>query len=186
MALTVEPLDRTRWGDLETVMAGCSTGRHCWCAYWYVSAAQYKDGWGSRNAEVLRSIVDGGGEPGIVGYVDGAPAAWVSVAPRTAFDRLNRSRNFAPVDELPVWAVNCFVVARDFRRQGLMVPLIEAAAQFAFERGAPGLEGYPVEPGPKTASGDLYLGTVRAFAAAGFHEVRRPLPRRAIMGRLKA
>jgi hypothetical protein len=66
-----------------------------------------------------------------------------------------------------------------------MVPLIEAAAEFAFERGAPGVEGYPVEPGPKTAGGDLYLGTVRAFTAAGFQEVKRPLPRRAIMRKLR-
>lgn len=185
MAVSFEPLDRSRWRDLETVMGGCANGRNCWCAYWYLSAAQYKAGWGPDNAAVLKGIVEAGRNPGLVGYVDGEPAAWVSVAPRTDFDRLNRSTNFAPVDDVPVWAINCFVVAKGYRRQGLMAQMADAAAQFAFARGAPGVEGYPVDPGPKTSAADLYLGSVRAFEAAGFREVRRPLPRRAIMRRMR-
>ena len=42
------------------------------------------------------------------------------------FDRLNRSKNFAPLDGKDVWAVNCFVVASGFRRQGLMEKLARA------------------------------------------------------------
>jgi GNAT superfamily N-acetyltransferase len=110
----------------------------------------------------------------------------VSVAPRRNFDRLNRSTNFAPLDDRDVWAVNCFVVAKPFRRRGLTTRLAAAAASFAIERGAGGVEAYPIEPGPKTGSGDLYLGTPHAFAAAGYREVARPLPRRPVMRRIRS
>lgn len=186
MSLTVEPATPDRWDDVAAIVGGTAVARNCWCAFWYASNADYKANWGAGNAAVLEALVRGGGQPGIVGYVDGAPAAWVSVAPRRNFDRLNRSKNFAAIDDVPVWAVNCFVVMRPFRGQGLMPQLAAAAADFAFARGAPAVEGYPMEPGPKTGAGDLFLGTVRAFAAAGFHEVARPLPRRAIMRKLPA
>ena len=122
-----------------------------------------------------------GEEPGIIAYVGGEPAAWVSVAPRTEFDRLRRSRNFAAIDDTPVWAVNCFVVAKPFRRHELMAVLARAAADFAFGKGAPGVEAYPIEPSGKSGAGDLYMGTVGALTKAGFEEVARPLPRRPIM-----
>ena len=179
--LEVHPATASRWTDLVAVIGHCAVANKCWCAYWYLSNADYKSGWGEQNRLPLESRVAAGEEPGIIGYVDGEPAAWVSVAPRTAFDRLNRSKNFAPLDDVPVWAVNCFVVAKPFRRHGLMPLLARAAGDFALARGAPGAEAYPIEPSEKSGSGDLYVGTVNAFEAAGYVEVARPLPRRPIM-----
>lgn len=172
----IVPVTPQRWDDLALVMAECSYARKCWCAYWYLPNAQYKAGWGDTNRAPLEQLVRNGAEPGLMAYVDGEPAAWVSVAPRTSFDRLNRSRNFAAIDDKRVWAVNCFVVAQDFRRQGLMTRLARAAAEFAIASGADGAEAYPIVPGPKTSAGDLYLGTERAFKEAGYEEVARPLP----------
>jgi hypothetical protein len=178
------PVTPERWGDLVAIMGQCSYGRKCWCAYWYLPNAEYKAGWGDRNSEPLERLVKGGAEPGLIAYAGEVPAAWVGVAPRRNFDRLNRSKNFAPLDDDDVWAVNCFVVGTEFRRRGLMVALARAAAEFAIGKGAAGAEAYPIEPGPKTTGGDLYLGTPNAFAAAGYVEVARPLPRRPIMRRM--
>ncbi|OJX50539.1 GNAT family N-acetyltransferase [Devosia sp. 66-22] len=183
--LDIQPVTPARWDDLVLVMGGCSYGRKCWCAYWYLPNADYKAGWGEGNRETLERLVKAGAEPGLIAYVDGVAAAWVSVAPRRNFDRLNRSKNFAAFDDSNVWAVNCFIVAPGFRRQGLMGRLARAAAEFAIARGADGAEAYPVVPGPRTATGDLYLGTERAFRAAGYTEVARPLPRRPVMRRMK-
>jgi hypothetical protein len=60
--------------------------------------------------------------------------------------------------------------------------LLEAAAAFARARGARILEGYPVEPGGG-AMPDLYAftGLVSAFRQAGFIEVARRSPKRAVM-----
>jgi hypothetical protein len=182
----IAPATAERWADLVEVFEGCSYGRKCWCAYWYLPHADFKAGWGEANRMPLERLVKEGVEPGLLAYVEGVPAAWVSVAPRRDFDRLNRSKNFAPIDRQDVWAVNCFIVGKDFRRQGMVSLLAGAAAEFAIGKGAPGVEAYPLEPGPRTGSGDLYVGTPHAFAAAGYREVARPLPRRPIMRRMAA
>jgi hypothetical protein len=180
----IVPATAERWADVIEVFEGCSYGRKCWCAYWYLPNAQFKAGWGEANRSPLERLVKDGAEPGLIAYVEGQPAAWVSIAPRRAFDRLNRSKNFAAIDDVDIWAVNCFIVGKVYRRQGLMSSLAAAAADFAIGKGAPGVEAYPLEPGPKTGTGDLYVGTPNAFAAAGYVEVARPLPRRPIMRRM--
>jgi hypothetical protein len=183
--LRIVPVTPDRLDDLKVVMSQGGVAKHCWCAYWYASNADYKAGWGNEgNRKPLTARIERDERPGLIAYVGGAPAAWVSVGPRRSFDRLNRSKNFAEIDDIPVWSVNCFVVATPFRRHGLMQQLADAAADFAFECGAPAVESYPVDPGPRTGAGDLYLGTIRAFQAAGYDEVTRPLPRRAIMRKL--
>jgi hypothetical protein len=175
------PATPDRLADLAAVMNDNAVSRNCWCAYWYRANAAYKAGWGRDNPATLTRIVEQGEEPGIIAYIEGQPAAWVSVAPRRKFDRLVRSRNFAPIDDADVWAVNCFVVVKAFRRKGLMPILARFAAEFAFGKGAPGVEAYPIEPSEKSGPGDLFIGTVSAFLAAGYREVARPLPRRPIM-----
>ena len=183
--LDIEPVAPDRWDDLRTVMGSCYASRSCWCDYWYLSNADYKAGWGKSNGQTLEGLVKAGSEPGLIATVGGEPAAWVSVAPRRNFDRLNRSRNFAALDDADVWAVNCFVVVPAFRKQGLVTKLAAAAAEFAIARGADGAEAYPLVPSGKSGPPDLYIGTERAFLEAGYTEVARPLPRRPIMRRMK-
>ena len=180
----IVPVTAARWDDLVAVMQSCTYASKCWCAYWYLPNAAFRAGWGEANRMPLERLVKAGREPGLIAYVGDQAAGWVSVAPRRNFDRLNRSRNFAALDDCDVWAVNCFVIAPPFRRQGLMAKLAAAAAEFAIEGGAEGVEAYPIEPGPKSSAGDLYLGTPHAFATAGYVEVARPLPRRPVMRRM--
>jgi hypothetical protein len=54
---------------------------------------------------------------------------------------------------------------------------------FARERGARALEGYPMltEPGKEITWGELHVGSRSIFAAAGFAEVSRPTLRRFVM-----
>lgn len=172
-----------RWADLVGVMEACGYGKKCWCAYWYLPNADFKAGWGDANRKVLEAKVGAGDRPGLIAYVAGQAAGWVGVAPRKDFDRLNRSKNFAALDDLPVWSVNCFIVTRPFRKQGLASLLADAAAEFAFANGAPAAEGYPMVKGEKSDANSLYLGTVSTFERAGYVEVARPLERRAIVRR---
>lgn len=183
--LEIVPATPERWDDLRVVMGSCYNARSCWCDYWYLPNGDYKAGWGQSNGQTLEGLVKAGSEPGLIAMVGGEPAAWVSVAPRRNFDRLNRSRNFAAIDDANVWAVNCFVVVPPFRKQGLVTGLAVAAAQFAIARGADGAEAYPIVPSNKSGPPDLFVGTERAFLAAGYVEVARPLPRRPIMRRMK-
>ena len=82
-----------------------------------------------------------------------------------------------------VWAVTCFVTRAGFRRRGVSRALARAAVDFARERGARALEGYPMltEPGKEITWGELHVGSRSIFAAAGFAEVSRPTRRRVVM-----
>ena len=82
-----------------------------------------------------------------------------------------------------VWAVTCFVTRAGFRRRGVSRALARAAVDFARERGARALEGYPMltEPGQEIAWGELHVGSRSILADAGLTEVSRPTSRRAVM-----
>jgi hypothetical protein len=51
---------------------------------------------------------------------------------------------------------------------------------FARERGARAIEGYPMTT-TNAISEELHVGTAGMFAQAGFVEVSRPTPRRAVV-----
>jgi GNAT superfamily N-acetyltransferase len=175
------PATPDRLADLEAIFGESGYARKCWCAYWYLPNAAFKAGWGEGNRTFFRSRVSAGLTPGILAYCGDDPAGWCGLAPRRVFDRLNRSTSFAPVDELPVWAINCFVVRKGYRRRGLLRLLLRNAVKFAREQGAQTLEGYPVDSAGRRSSSDLYPGTLSAFREEGFTEVARRLPGRPIM-----
>lgn len=185
MSFKTFPAEPGRWNDLASVMQGCEYGSKCWCAYWYLPNKDYKAGWGDKNRAVMANLVASGVEPGLIAYIDDRPVGWVGVAPRIAYDRLARSATFTPIDGVPVWSITCFIVAPGFRRHGLMSKLATAAADFAFSKGAPAVEAYPMVGAEKRNAADLFVGTVNAFRKAGFKEVAHPSPLRRVM-RLEA
>jgi GNAT superfamily N-acetyltransferase len=126
---------------------------------------------------------------GLVAYLDGEPAGWCAVEPRPAYPRLLRDVR-VPWEgraedrrDSRVWAVTCLVTRGGFRRRGVSYALTRAAVEFARERGARALEGYPMdtESGRGFILSEIHVGTRRAFAAAGFAEVSRPTLRRVVM-----
>lgn len=126
---------------------------------------------------------------GLVAYQDGEPVGWCAVEPRTAYESLLRvyrvpwvGRNEDKTD-MGVWAVTCLFTRAGFRRAGISYALAEAAVDHARENGAWALEAYPMvtEPGANITWGELHMGTVSVFAAAGLSEVSHPTPRRVVM-----
>ncbi len=131
---------------------------------------------------------ESGTTSGLVAYLDGEPAGWCAVEPRTAYVRLLRKRivwagRAEDKTDDGVWAVTCFVTRTGFRRRGVSRALARAAVDFARERGARALEGYPMltEPGQEITWSELHAGSRSIFAAAGFAEVSRPTLRRVVM-----
>ena len=102
---------------------------------------------------------------------------------REDFGALERSRVLKRVDDRPAWSIVCFFVGKRYRRQGLMVRLLQGAVGYAAANGAQIVEGYPVDPGDERVSGGstAYMGLASAYRKAGFVEVARPNERRAIM-----
>jgi GNAT superfamily N-acetyltransferase len=82
-----------------------------------------------------------------------------------------------------VWAVTCFVTRTGFRHRGISRELARATVEFARERGARALEGYPMitHPGKEIAWGELHVGSRSIFTDAGFTEISHPTLRRVVM-----
>ena len=83
-------------------------------------------------------------------------------------------------DDDSVWAVTCLFTRAGYRKRGVSYALARAAADFARERGARAVEGYPMTT-KNAILEELHVGTEGAFAAAGFTEVTRPTLRRAVV-----
>lgn len=149
---------------------------------WRLRKAEYERGKGAGNRAAFRRVVRTGPPPGILAYMDGAAIAWCAVAPRAAYVQLERSRVLKPIDDKPVWSVSCLFVARPYRRRGVSVAMLRAAAEFAASQGAQIVEGYPVEPqSDQMPDVFAWTGTAAAFRAAGYDEVARGSPTRPIM-----
>jgi len=177
------PLTPDRWADLKRLFGERGACEGCWCAFWRLPRARYGAQKGEANRQAMKALVDTGVAPGVLAYVGGEPVGWCSVGPRESFPALDQhTRVLRRVDEKPVWSVVCFYVAKPYRRRGLTVELLAAAADHAFTRRASILEGYPVQP-KKGKIADLFActGLVSAFARAGFVEVGRLSETRPIM-----
>ncbi|MFE1666197.1 GNAT family N-acetyltransferase [Microbacterium sp. P02] len=175
-----------RFEDAQHAFSGGGDGLGCQCQWWTLTRSEFDASTPEERTELLRDEVNSGTPPGLIAYVDGEPAAWVRVGPRTRQPRLSRTRNFAattePWDDPAVWAVTCFVVRKEHRGQGLNGRLLEAAVEFAREQGARVLEAYPIDAAHSSRSAnDLYYGILSVFERAGFRETARPRPDRTIV-----
>lgn len=182
MKIEIRPATREHWSDLVALFGARGACGGCWCMFWRRTGAEYSVGKGERNRRALRRLVQSDEPPGLIAWVDGEPAGWIALAPRSAYRRLERSRILKPVDDRPgVWSVPCFFVAREHRGRGLTVALLRAAVEHAARRGARILEGYPVEPAARQADVFVYTGLASAFRKAGFREAARRSPTRPVM-----
>ena len=181
---TVRPLDPARWNDFAELFGERGACGGCWCMLWRLPKKTFDAQKGDGNRAAMQALVDAGLVPGLLAYRGREPVGWVSLGPRPDFPGLQRSRLLQPLDERPTWSITCLFVAKDHRRSGVSIALLEAAARHAKKRGARLLEGYPQEP-RRSASADVvaWTGIAKAFRAAGFVEVARPSPTRPIMRR---
>jgi len=181
--LVCHPVTPDRWFDLERLFGEHGAYAGCWCMWWRLTRSEFGRQTAEERKAGLKVLVDSGRPPGILGYLDSEPIAWVSIGPREDYPPLERSRTLKRIDDRPVWSIVCFFVAKPYRGQGLMVRLLRGAVAYAAEQGARIVEGYPVDPGEKRISGGAqgYMGLAAAFRQAGFVEVARPSATRPIM-----
>jgi GNAT superfamily N-acetyltransferase len=175
------PVTPERWGDLERLFGEHGAYGGCWCMWFRLRRRDFDRNSGEQNRQAMRDIVDSGGVPGLLAYAGDEPVGWASLSPREEFAHLEHSRILWRVDDQPVWSVVCFVVDERFRGQGLMTELLQASIDYARQRGARIVEGYPVEPRKRLTGYSGFAGVASTFRRAGFVEVARRSPDRAIM-----
>ena len=192
-SITVRPANEASWDELQAVFGTRGYPSTCQCQWFKVRDSQWRSIPVDEHRARLREQTGcddptAGTTSGLVAYLDGDPVGWCAVEPRTAYLRLARMRvPWTGRDEDKqddgVWAVTCFVTRAGFRRRGVSRALARATVDFARRNGARALEGYPlvVEPGQEFTWGELYVGSQKIFADAGFTEVSRPTLRRAVM-----
>jgi GNAT superfamily N-acetyltransferase len=189
----VVPANEATWQDLRAIFGTADYPAHCLCQRFKVTGWLWRDTTLEQREEMLRSGTacgDPGAEStsGLVAYVDGEPAGFVAVEPRTGYPKLRGTRvpwtgRSEDRDDDGVWAVTCFTVRKGFRGRGLTYHLAEAAAEHARACGARSVEGYPMitQPGKEITWGELHVGARQVFEDAGFREVSHPTPRRVVM-----
>ena len=161
--LTFKPVTASTRDDFLAVF-GKGGPNYCWCMPYRVTPDEKKSAprGSDRKALMLGRIADKV-PVGLVGYLEGEPVAWVSVAPRDTF---NASLGGPEAEDgETVWALTCMFIRRTHRGQGFGHQLIEAAIREAKSRKAGVLEAYPVDPDSPSYR---HMGFVPAFAAAGF------------------
>lgn len=180
-AIAVRPLTPERWPDLEAVFLarGCSVARGCWCMFYRETGDFIVPGMkraALARRERLKALADEGPPPGLIAYRGKQPVGWVTLGPREAFRRLERSRAMKAVDDRPVWSIVCFVVPSEFRGQGVAAALLAGAVAYARKQGATILEAYPKDVPARAAAGAMWFGAKSMFDKAGFEEVARRNP----------
>lgn len=173
--LKFREVDSASWPDMQRLFESRGGPKNCWCMVWRATGEETRrtDG-ASRQAAMARRI-DAGVPVGLLGYLDGEPVAWCSIAPRETY------RPLGGVDDAPgdrVWSIVCFFVKRELRGGGVTAQLIDAAVAHARKRGATVVEAYPVDPDSPSYR---FMGFVSSFAAAGFGEAGRAGSRRYVM-----
>jgi len=173
-SIEIVPLTPERWADVTALFDEGGDPKTCSCMFWRLRSKN----WSFANAAEAREgfhelvMADRDPAPGLLAYADGRPVGWVSVAPRDDYERLANSRVRPRLDETPVWSVVCFVVSRAVRGQGLTTRLLDAAMDYATERGAPALEAYPVDVREGRIPAAVgYTGLLSTFLKAGFEVV---------------
>jgi GNAT superfamily N-acetyltransferase len=174
-SIQVKPLTPARFADLAHLFDEGGDPRWCWCTYFRVRGRDWSNSTATSNRDELRALAKRKLAPGLVAYREGRAVGWVSLGPRTDYERLAYSKVLAPIDDLPVWSIVCFVVSRSVRRQGIARRLLDAAIEYAREHGASTLEAYPVEipKGKRIPAADAYHGALSTFTKAGFTVVDR-------------
>jgi GNAT superfamily N-acetyltransferase len=191
--LTFRPANEASWEDLQAVFGRRGTAAQCQCQRQVLGDHDWWPMTVDERARLLHEQTNAG-DPGaaetvgLVAYLDGEPVGWVAVAPRPTYRRLFGSnvpwdgRHEDKTDDT-VWSVPCFVVRAGFRGQGLTYELAHAAVDFARERGAASVEGYPIvaKSGKKITWNEASVGSPQVFAEAGLQQVSSPTVRRRVM-----
>ncbi len=191
--MMIVPASEAPWDELAAIFGTADYPGRCQCQRFKVPGCLWRDTTQEERIAMLRAQT-ACGDPnatttsGLVAYLDGEPAGWVAVEPRTAYPKLRTSRvPWSGRDEDKgddgIWALTCFVVRKGYRGRGLTYPLARATIDFARGRGARALEAYPMitQPGKEITWGEVHVGARQVFEDAGFEEVSRPTVRRVVM-----
>jgi GNAT superfamily N-acetyltransferase len=169
VAIEVRPA--TVFEDVQTMVGPKRPDANvCWCLSYRIPSKEHRTLVGRARGRKVKQLLEDG-PLGVLAYDGDEVVGWAAVAPR-ADTTFARNRKIPHVDDGPVWSVWCIRVRPGHRRAGISHHLLRGAIEFARDRGAPAIEGYPVDNrGEKVDLTMAYVGTRRLFEQAGFEKV---------------
>jgi GNAT superfamily N-acetyltransferase len=169
MSIEVRPATHARFDDVATMLGPKNPASTvCWCLSHRIDAKTSKALVGPARGEFVRALTRRRVAPGVLAYDGDEVVGWAAVAPRAELP-FARSTKIPHVDDLAVWSLWCIRVRPGHRGQGIALPLLEGAVDYARAMGAPAVEGYPVDNrGRKVDLTMAYVGTRVLFERAGF------------------
>jgi GNAT superfamily N-acetyltransferase len=169
VSIVVRPATKARFADVATMLGPKNPDSSvCWCLSHRLDSKTNRALTGRARGEYVKMLCGRKIAPGVLAYSDAEVAGWAAVAPRSELP-FARSAKIPHVDDLPVWSVWCIRVRPGYRGQGISHSLLEGAVAYARSRGAPAVEGYPVDNrGQKVDPTMAYVGTRKLFEDAGF------------------
>ena len=170
----VKEVTSKTWTDFESLFEAKGSPKYCWCMAWRADPKDPESKTGAGRKGLMKELVSDGKPVGLLGYLDGEPVAWCSIAPFDTFRGLRKTDDVTA----KVWSVTCFFVRRDHRGKGLTKQMLAAAVRHAEKRGGTIVEGYAVAA---TSPSYRHMGFVSLFKDAGFQEVGREGIRRHVM-----
>ena len=177
----IYPVSPERWDDLVELFerkgprGGTPIPGSCWCMEW-----REEQGYASIRKAAFKAGVDAGRVPGLIAYSEGRAVAWVAIAPREEYERLERSRYYGPEPgDAGVFALTCFYVELGLRSTGVSGELLDAAIEYARTAGATAVDAFPkLEVAPhvlasrRAEENYSWMGRRQSFESRGFVAVR--------------
>lgn len=163
---------------MNALFSGRGGPKTCWCMMWRKDAdgASAKPDAPDRKS-AIEGLVQAGRPIGILGYDEGVPVAWCSIAPRAMFGN-GLSNTLA---DTGLWSLTCFFIRTDHRKQAGFAALLAAAETCAAKEGATMIEAYPVAPDSPSYR---FSGFLPAFEASGYMPVATMGQRRHVVRKL--
>jgi ribosomal protein S18 acetylase RimI-like enzyme len=172
-SISIRPLTEEAWEPLAALFREGGDPRWCYCQFWRMRSKDFAVMNVPQLRERLHDQARSDQPPGLVAFDGDRAVGWVSLGPRTDYERIVRSKVIPKIDDRPVWSIVCFAVSSTARGRGIASALLDAAVAYARERGAVAVEAYPLdlEPAVKIPASSVYTGTRSMFERAGFRVV---------------
>ena len=173
----IRPLTPARADDVKTITAS-TWGAQCWDLWWrftkpVTTAGASKDKKAADKRAILAKLARRRHAPVLIAYEGVEPVGFVSLGPRSDYDRFRAQKTTQPVDDVPAWVIPCMTIRKAYRGRGIALALIRAAVDYAGAHGAPAIEGYPrADKKTRFDDGSVYMGTPALFRRAGFRRIR--------------
>lgn len=165
----IRPATHARFDDMAAVIGPKRPDANvCWCLSHRIDSKTNNSLRGMERGQYAEALTRKRVAPGVLAYADDEVVGWAAVAPRSQLP-FERSKLIPHVDEQPVWSIWCIRVKPGHRKRGISHALLAGAVDYAHAKGAPAVEGYPVDNlGEKVDLTMAFVGTRGLFERAGF------------------